>query len=90
MAPASRAAFMAAYVNAPYQARTLDSEAKGLGTIGHRGYFRPAAQRLWDEPLDWFECLRLEQRAARKQEPVEKRQAEKENPALAGLCRLLS
>jgi hypothetical protein len=28
------------------------------------GYFRPAAQRLWDETLDWFEQLRVEQRAA--------------------------
>jgi len=62
--PASRDAFMAAYVNAPYQARTLDSQAEGLGAIGHMGYFRPAAQRLWDETLDWFEQLRVEQRAA--------------------------
>lgn len=62
--PASRDAFMAAYVNAPYQARTLDSQAEGLGDVGHMGYFRPAAQRLWDETLDWFEQLRAEQRAA--------------------------
>lgn len=62
--PASRDAFMAAYSNAPYQARTLDSQAEGLGNIGHMGYFRPAAQRLWDETLDWFEQLRVGQRAA--------------------------
>jgi predicted alpha/beta hydrolase len=61
--PASRDAFMAAYGNAPYQARTLDSQAEGLGDIGHMGYFRPAAQRLWDETLDWFE-LRMAERVA--------------------------
>lgn len=54
---------MAAYGNAPYQARTLDSQAEGLGDIGHMGYFRPAAQRLWDETLDWFE-LRMAERVA--------------------------
>jgi predicted alpha/beta hydrolase len=62
--PASRDAFMAAYTGAPYQARTLDSQAEGLGNIGHMGYFRPAAQRLWDETLDWFEQLHAERRAA--------------------------
>ncbi|GIZ12674.1 alpha/beta fold hydrolase [Pseudomonas sp. NCCP-436] len=62
--PASRDAFMAAYSNAPYQARTLDSRAEGLGNLGHMGYFRPAAQRLWDEVLDWFEQLQKAQRAA--------------------------
>lgn len=62
--PASRDAFMAAYRGAPYQARTLDSQAAGLGAIGHMGYFRPSARHLWDEALDWFEQLRAGQRAA--------------------------
>ncbi len=62
--PASRDAFMAAYANAPYQARTLDSQAEGLGAIGHMGYFRPVAQRLWDETLDWFERIAAGRQAA--------------------------
>jgi predicted alpha/beta hydrolase len=51
--PASRNAFMAAYSAAPYQARTIDPNS-GIGAIGHMGYFRPAAQPLWDETLNWF------------------------------------
>lgn len=62
--PASRDAFMAAYRGAPYQARTIDSHASGLGAIGHMGYFRPAAQQLWDETLDWFAQLPAQHQVA--------------------------
>ena len=62
--PASRDAFMAAYSAAPYQARTIDSQAEGLGAIGHMGYFRSSATALWDEALDWFEQLQTTRRAA--------------------------
>ncbi|AQZ96426.1 alpha/beta fold hydrolase [Halopseudomonas phragmitis] len=55
--PASREAFMAGYRNAPYQARDIDSQAEGLGAIGHMGYFRGNAQPLWDEALNWFQQL---------------------------------
>ena len=61
--PASRDAFMAAYSAAPYQARTIDSAAS-IGAIGHMGYFRPAAQVLWDETLDWFAALQAQRQAA--------------------------
>jgi predicted alpha/beta hydrolase len=44
---------MAAYSRAPYQARTIDC-AEPIGAIGHMGYFRPAAQPLWDDTLNWF------------------------------------
>lgn len=61
--PASRDAFMAAYVNAPYQARSIDA-TRGLGAIGHMGYFRPAAQSLWDETLAWFASLPVKPKVA--------------------------
>ncbi|UUY09035.1 hypothetical protein LRS11_03100 [Pseudomonas sp. J452] len=55
---------MAAYSAAPYQARTIDSQAEGLGAIGHMGYFRSSATPLWDEALGWFEQLQTTRRAA--------------------------
>lgn len=55
--PASRDAFMQHYRNAPYQPRTIDSHAEGLGAIGHMGYFRQSCQPLWDEALNWFAGL---------------------------------
>ncbi|MES2820371.1 MAG: alpha/beta fold hydrolase [Pseudomonadota bacterium] len=58
--PPSRDAFMAAYTGAPYQALNIDSSAAGLGAIGHMGYFRPAAQALWDQSLDWIVQLQGE------------------------------
>jgi predicted alpha/beta hydrolase len=54
---------MAAYSAAPYQARTIDSAAS-IGAIGHMGYFRPAAQVLWDETLNWFAALQAQRQAA--------------------------
>ena len=56
--PASRDAFMAGYRNAPVRAVTLDSRRAGLGPIGHMGYFRPRAQPLWNEALQWFDSLK--------------------------------
>ena len=55
---------MAHYRNAPYQARTIDSPAEGLGNVGHMGYFRSSSQPLWAEALDWFEQLQNNRRAA--------------------------
>lgn len=56
--PRSRDAFMRAYRNAP--CRLIDIDAgRGRASIGHMGYFRPAAEPLWDGVLAWFE----EQRA---------------------------
>lgn len=52
--PASRDAFMQAYRNSGWQARTLHPKHSGLGPIGHMGYFRPKAQALWDEALHWL------------------------------------
>jgi len=52
--PASRDAFMAGYSNAGWRALDVDPAA-GTGPIGHMGYFRPAAQSLWQGALDWFD-----------------------------------
>ncbi|MES2843168.1 MAG: alpha/beta fold hydrolase [Pseudomonadota bacterium] len=62
--PASRDAFMAGYRNAQVRSVTLDSRRAGLGAMGHMGYFRPKAQPLWNEALDWFSKL-SQHRAAR-------------------------
>ncbi|MDX1722656.1 MAG: alpha/beta fold hydrolase [Pseudomonas sp.] len=62
--PASRDAFMAHYRNAPYQPRTIDSRAEGLGAIGHMGYFRSSSQPLWDEALSWFISLSSQRQVA--------------------------
>lgn len=55
--PASRDAFMAGYSQAGWRALDIDPRASGLGPIGHMGYFRPAAQPLWQGVLDWFDSL---------------------------------
>ncbi len=52
--PASRDAFMAGYRNAPLERQDIDPATAGMGPIGHMGYFRPAAQPLWDEMLRWL------------------------------------
>jgi predicted alpha/beta hydrolase len=51
--PASRNAFMAGYRRAPVELRDIDPREHG--PIGHMGYFRPRAQALWQQALDWFE-----------------------------------
>ncbi len=56
--PASRDAFMAGYAQAPVQTVTIDTARRGLGAIGHMGYFRPRAQPLWAEVLRWFDTLK--------------------------------
>jgi len=52
--PASRDAFMQAYCNAPVERVTLDPRSRGMGPIGHIGYFRPRAGALWQETLAWL------------------------------------
>jgi predicted alpha/beta hydrolase len=53
--PASRDAFMAGYRNASVRSITIDTRRSGLGPIGHMGYFRPRAEPLWADALQWFE-----------------------------------
>ena len=52
--PASRDAFMAAYSQAPLEAIDLSPASLGMARIGHMGYFRPQAQALWQQTLDWL------------------------------------
>ena len=50
--PASRDAFMAGHSGAAVH--TVDVDHRKLG---HMAYFRPQAQPLWDETLNWFDTL---------------------------------
>lgn len=52
--PASRDAFMAGYRNSPCILLDVDGHARGLGALGHMGYFRRHAQPLWADMLAWF------------------------------------
>ncbi|WP_175684642.1 alpha/beta fold hydrolase [Burkholderia anthina] len=54
--PESRDAFMQGYRNAPVTRQEVDPNGVG-GKIGHMGYFRPAAEPLWERALDWFARL---------------------------------
>ncbi len=52
--PASRDAFMSGYSGTPWQAVDIDPRRRGVGAIGHMGYFRRAAEPLWQDVLSWF------------------------------------
>jgi predicted alpha/beta hydrolase len=52
--PASRDAFMSGYRYTDLQAVDIVPADRGLGAIGHMGYFRRAAQPLWEDALHWF------------------------------------
>ncbi len=52
--PVSRDAFMAGYRYADVQAVDIVPAARGMASIGHMGYFRRAAQPLWEDALRWF------------------------------------
>jgi len=56
--PKSRDAFMQGYSNAPVTRQDVDPTRLG-GKIGHMGYFRQAAQPLWEGVLGWFSALPL-------------------------------
>lgn len=52
--PASRDAFMSAYHNAALELHTIEPSEWGMSHIGHMGYFRPQAEPLWQQTLDWL------------------------------------
>jgi predicted alpha/beta hydrolase len=54
--PASRDAFMAGYSNAQREVLDIDPALFGMSSIGHVGYFRPAAVRLWKSALAWLDA----------------------------------
>lgn len=48
-------AMMSAYPNV--ERRHIVPAARGLGSLGHFGYFRPESRVLWDEPIAWMRGL---------------------------------
>lgn len=52
--PLSRDAFMKAYTQAPVELVDLKPSEIGMQSIGHMGYFRPQAQAIWEQTLQWF------------------------------------
>jgi predicted alpha/beta hydrolase len=55
--PRSRDAIMAAFTTADWQARDLTPASLGQQSIGHMGYFRPAARPLWDDIIEHFDSI---------------------------------
>jgi predicted alpha/beta hydrolase len=58
--PVSRDAFIAGYANAQREVLDIDPARLGLSQIGHLGYFRPAAVRLWKSALAWLDKCELQ------------------------------
>lgn len=52
--PNSRHAFMQHYRQAPMQFINISASDYGLKEIGHMGYFRKGAEKIWDEILQAF------------------------------------
>jgi len=52
--PSSRDAFLRGYAGTRWEGLDLDPRGIGLRSIGHMGYFRADAARLWDATLAWF------------------------------------
>lgn len=52
--PQSRDAFVRAYVNADLQVRDINPDELDSKSIGHMGYFRQSAEKLWADVFSWF------------------------------------
>ncbi|SDP43683.1 alpha/beta hydrolase family protein [Desulforhopalus singaporensis] len=55
--PRSRNAFIKAYKNSQITCVDLVPDQHRHGCIGHMGYFRPQAQPLWEDVLNWFKII---------------------------------
>ncbi len=55
--PNSRHAFMQHYRQSPMQFIDIAAQDYGLKQIGHMGYFRKGAEKIWDELLHTFDDL---------------------------------
>ena len=53
--PISRDAFIEGYSNARREVLDIDPAQLGLSGIGHLGYFRPPAVRLWKSAFAWLD-----------------------------------
>jgi len=62
--PRSRDALFSGYCNAPVTRIDIDPKDIGMPSIGHVGYFRQGAERLWDGVLDTFETMLDDTRVA--------------------------
>ena len=54
--PKSRDAFISSYRAAALETLDIEPAQLGLRAIGHMGYFRADAVRLWAQALDWLEA----------------------------------
>ena len=64
--PRSRDAFISGYRNAARQTLDIEPARYGLESIGHFGYFRPDAVRLWEFALAWLHDSTRHARADRR------------------------
>ncbi len=55
--PKSRDAFVKGYKNTTVDTLDLDPNSLGIKEIGHMGYFRKDAQKVWQMSFDWFNSL---------------------------------
>lgn len=62
--PAARDAIMSGYTSAPWRSADIDVASRGVGRLGHMGYFRESAQPLWDDVFTTFDELRRQQEPA--------------------------
>ena len=53
--PQSRDAFITGYSNARREVLDVDPARLGISALGHMGYFKPAAVRLWKSALAWLD-----------------------------------
>lgn len=58
--PAARDAIMTGYTSAPWRTADIDVSTRGIGAVGHMGYFRERAVPLWDDVFRVFDELRRE------------------------------
>lgn len=52
--PRSRDALMSGYASVDVTAIDIVPRERGLGPIGHTGYFKPSSEPLWADALDWL------------------------------------
>ena len=86
--PRSRDAFISGYRNAARHTLDIEPARFGLASIGHFGYFRPDAFRLWEFALAWLDdCSRragADRRAVTTQAPWRQSPSFRKQTALEG------
>lgn len=59
--PASRQAFMQHYTSAPMTFIDMRAQDYSMKAIGHMGYFRKGAEKIWDQALQQFKTLQTDE-----------------------------